>query len=108
LPQRRPRDFGDDASKFISNALHTPLSFLKGSHRKATPEDVQGSGIELDEDEVLEEERGEEAEVDDSPDPIRRIRVMTMTEERYAMVEKAKNRRRWEVTPLRKTNARRL
>ncbi|KAJ7069043.1 hypothetical protein B0H15DRAFT_871267 [Mycena belliarum] len=64
---------------------------------------------DLGEDEVLEEERGEEAEVDDSPEWGRSVRVLGIvnkSKEEREIVEKARNRRRWQITPLRQTNAR--
>jgi WD repeat-containing protein 23 len=107
IPMRKPRTIIDDASDFISSAIATPLSFLSGgSPPKATPEEVFNSGIDLNEDEVLEHERGEEAEVDDSQEAIRRVKVLAIANEDKTLIEKAKARRRWEVTPLRKSTKR--
>jgi hypothetical protein len=66
-------------------------------------------GIDLGDDEVLEEERGEEAEVDDSPDLMRRVKMITTTkptEEDHGLLEKAKKRRHWEIVSIRTTDAR--
>lgn len=79
------------------------------SPAQPTPEEVYDSHIDLDEDEVLEEERGEEAEVDDSPELGRKVRMLSLVKKSaddLQLVEKAKNRRRWEILPLRLMNAR--
>lgn len=67
------------------------------------------SGVDLGEDEVVEEERGEEGEVDDSPEPSRKVRMLSVvnaTMEDESLVEKARNRRRWQIEPLRIANKR--
>ncbi|KAJ7110375.1 WD40 repeat-like protein [Mycena crocata] len=110
IPLRKPRTIIDDAHAFISSAITTPLSFFSGTPTpQATPEAVFSSHIDLGEDEVLEEERGEEAEVDDSPEWGRKVRVLGITNksrEEREIVEKARNRRRWQLTSLRQTDAR--
>ncbi|KAJ6601263.1 WD40 repeat-like protein [Mycena vulgaris] len=110
IPLRKPRTLIDDAHAFISSAITSPLSFFSGvTAPQATPEAVFSSDIDLGEDEVLEEERGEEAEVDDSPEWGRSVRVLGIidkSKEERGIVEKARNRRRWQITPLRATNAR--
>jgi hypothetical protein len=107
---RKPRTIIDDASDFISSAIATPLSLLSiGGPPKATPEEVFNSGIDLKEDEVLEHERGEEAEVDDSAEAFRRIKVLAIAnkaKEDGTLIAKARARRCWEVVPLRKSNKR--
>lgn len=110
IPQRKPRTMMDDAHAFISSAITTPLSlFGLPSPNKATPEAVFDTHIDLGEDEVLEEERGEEAEVDDAPEWGRKVRVLGIvnkSREEKEIIEKARNRRRWQITALRKTDAR--
>ncbi|KAJ7492080.1 hypothetical protein FB451DRAFT_1216908 [Mycena latifolia] len=109
IPLRKPRTLIDDAHAFISSAITSPLSFFSGAAAPATPEAVFSSDIDLGEDEVLEEERGEEAEIDDSPEWGRSVRVLGIinkSKEEREIVEKARNRRRWQITPLRQTNAR--
>jgi len=110
IPLRKPRTILDDAQAFLSSAIAAPLSFFSGAPSpKATPEEVFSTHIDLGEDEVLEEERGEEAEVDDSPEWGRRVRVLAIvnkSREERDVVEKARNRRRWQITALRKTDAR--
>lgn len=110
IPQRKPRTIIDDAHAFISSALTSPFSLFSGAAAPAaTPEAVFSSDIDLAEDEVLEEERGEEAEVDDSPEWGRKVRVLGIvnkSREEKGILERARNRRRWQVIPLRQTDAR--
>jgi hypothetical protein len=101
----------DDAQAFIASAMSTPLSFISGGRVPAqpTPEEVFRSDIDLGEDEVLEEDRGEEAEVDDSLEWGRKVRLLSITnkfQEEKGIVEKARNRRRWKITALRRVDAR--
>jgi len=108
IPMRKPRTMIDDASAFLSSAVTTPLAFFGGitgisgpGAPKATPEEVFQSDIDLNEDEVLEQDRGEEAEIDDSPEGIRRVRVLTVDRKfKEGPGEKALLRRQWEVVPL--------
>ena len=77
---------------------------------QARPDEVFNADIDLKEDEVLEEDKGEEAEVDDSPDLGRKVRIVTVPTGEKSMMdlllsENAKKRRKWVVTPLRMTNA---
>jgi hypothetical protein len=72
---------------------------------------VFGGEIDLNEDEVVEEEKGEEAEVDDAPDLTRKVRVVAKPTADKDMLdgllsEAARQRRRWVVTPLRRMAAR--
>ncbi|KAK0233524.1 hypothetical protein IW262DRAFT_1452053 [Armillaria fumosa] len=105
IPLRKPRTILDDASQFIHSALTSSLSLFQAtSPTQSTPEDVYKSGVDLGEDEVVEEERGEEGEVDDSPEPSRKVRMLSVvsaTMEDESLVEKARNRRRWQIEPLR-------
>ncbi|KAF7347353.1 hypothetical protein MVEN_01491000 [Mycena venus] len=109
IPLRRPKGILDDAHAFISSAIATPLSFFSGAASpKATPEAVFSTDIDLAEDEVLEEERGEEAEVDDSPEWGRKVRVLGIVNkarEEREIIEKARQRRRWQITAIRKADA---
>ena len=57
--------------------------------------------IDLNDDEVLEQERGEEGEVDDSPEPLRRLRILTIVSKESNLGRNAKLRRKWEVLSLR-------
>ena len=113
LPQRRPRTIIDDASEFIASNIIAPISFLTGGPplSPARPDQVFGGAIDLNEDEVVEEERGEEAEVDDAPDLTRKVRVIAVPTADKDMLdgllsEAASRRRKWIVTPLRRVAAR--
>ncbi|KAF9024114.1 hypothetical protein BDZ89DRAFT_989442 [Hymenopellis radicata] len=94
IPVRRPRTILDDATEFISSTLAAPFSLFSGntSPQSATPEDVFQNGVDLKEEEVLEEDRGEEAEVDDSPELSRSVRMLTIVNsavDDHHLVEKA-------------------
>ncbi|CAL1694003.1 unnamed protein product [Somion occarium] len=109
IPMRKPRTFIDDASQLITSAINMPFSLLNGrTAANATPDAVFSSGdIDLKEDEILEQERSEEGEVDDSPEKIRRVRVVGLTKADIAVMgDQAKARQRWEVIPLRSTRNR--
>lgn len=103
---RKPRTILDNAAAFFSTALTPTLSvFGAMSPRKATPDEVFNTGeLDLREDEILEQDRSDEGEVDDSAERIRKVRVVATSTERLGTVgEKARLRRRWEVIPLRST-----
>lgn len=108
---RKPKTILDDATAFLSSAISSPISFLgfaAGSPPKSTPEEVSKSDIDLNEDEILEQERGEEGEVDDSTEAIRKVRVLSIAnkmKEDRALGEKTRARRRWQVIPLRKSKS---
>ena len=112
IPKRKPRTIIDDASEFLTSTILSPFSFLTGTSppTQARPDEVFNGDIDLREDEVLEEDKGEEAEVDNSADLGREVRIVVVsTEEKKMMdlllLEKAKKRRKWVVTPLRTVNA---
>ncbi|KIO08498.1 hypothetical protein M404DRAFT_133750 [Pisolithus tinctorius Marx 270] len=111
IPMPKPRSLVDNASDFISSAVAAPLSFFSGGKStspKATPEDVFHEGIDLTEDEVLEQERGEEGEADDSPELMRRLRVLTIDPgDPQPDGINARKRRQWEILTLRTTPAQR-
>lgn len=94
----------DDASEFLASTILTPISWGRAAPQ-ATPEQVFNGDIDLNEDDVVEEERGEEGEVDDSPEAGRKVRVIGVVDRDRVLNEKARNRRRWVVTPLRTGNA---
>jgi len=56
------------------------MSLISGiGHTEATPDQVFDSGdIDLKEDEILEQERSEEGELDDSPEPLRPVQMIVM------------------------------
>jgi hypothetical protein len=108
IPKRKPRTFIDDASEFLSSAITVPISFLSGgvgSPTTAKPDEVFNGDIDLNEDELLDQDRGEEAEVDDSPDGLRMVRVLCVAPhvKNETLGEKQRLRRSWQVIPLRRS-----
>ncbi|TFK77478.1 hypothetical protein BDN72DRAFT_830651 [Pluteus cervinus] len=113
IPTRKPKSLLDNASQVLSSAVTTPISFLTGRSppRRAKPEEVFGAEFDLAEDEILEEDKGIENEADDSPEPGRAIRVLGIVDKENSdklLTYEARNRRRWEVSGLRTTNAKSL
>lgn len=110
LPLRKPRTIIDDASELLTSAISAPLSFFSGRAAPATPrpDEVFSSGdIDLREDEILEQERSEEGEVDDSLEKFRHVRVVGVAkEDEQILGEKAKARQQWIVMPLRSVRSR--
>jgi len=108
IPTPKPRSLLNNASTFLSSAVISPISFFSGGtpQRKATPEDVFSGDIDLTEDETLEQDRGVEGEADDSPELLRKLRVLTIGQ-RDAPIEgeNARKRRQWQILPLRTTSA---
>jgi DDB1- and CUL4-associated factor 11 len=111
LARRRPRTLLDDASDVFTSAFRAPLTSLLGSVQGVTTPDLTAAGTDdtfnLREDEVEEQERGDDAEVDDDPARDRAVRVIGLSpEEHHGLGRGAWARRRWEVVPLRSTAAR--
>jgi len=67
---------------------------------------VRNGDFDLRDDELLENERGEENEVDDDPDPFRKVRVIGHRYEQERPNPKARERKRWEIVPIRKERRR--
>lgn len=108
---RKPRTIIDDASELLSTAISAPFNFLSGRSpptSPAKPDQVFDSGdIDLREDEILEQDRSEEGEVDDALERHREVRVIGVSKEDEQMAgEKTKARRQWVVVPLRSTRTR--
>ena len=99
----------DHASAFITSTVSSSLTMLSGlGHTQATPDYVFDSGeIDLTEDEILDQDRGEEGEVDDSLEPLRLANVIAVrkADENRPVGQKASLRRQWEILPLRTTRA---
>lgn len=110
IPMRKPRTIVDDASELITSAITMPFTLfgVGGSPPKASPEEVFSSGdIDLTEDEILETERTDEGEVDDSFEKMRQVKVVAFSKKEERVTgEKSKARRRWECIPLRITRNR--
>lgn len=121
VPLRKPRTIIDDASEFLSTAIAAPLAGFSnifsiggadpGGHVDelvaARPEEVFDGEIDLREHEIVEEERGLEGEVDDSPELGRKVVVVgIVADERKGVVSRPANARRtWTVHSLRRLNA---
>lgn len=106
IPRRRRRTVLDGASGALASAFRNPLSLLAGKQVTAPDPTAIGTDdtFDLHEDEVEEQERGDESEVDDDPARDRAVRVVGLTpEEHHELSDKARARRRWEVVPLRTT-----
>lgn len=103
----------DNAAEFITSNIFTPISLLTGSSAPppARPDELFNADIDLTEEEIVDEEKGEEGEVDDSPELGRKVKIITVPTEEKKMMdlllsEKARNRRKWVVVPLRTKQAR--
>jgi len=108
IPMRKPRTFVDDASEYLSTGVSNAFSFLSGgpASPKARPDEVFNGDIDLNDDEVLEQDSGEEGEVDDSAELTRRMHVLSLRQRDLdASGPKAQARRQFEVIPLRRTIA---
>lgn len=106
---KEPRTLLDDASEFFSTAIRSPISFFSGGGPpSATPDEVFNGDIDLKEDEVLEQDRGEEGETDDCHLRERKIRMLTVETPTADdnISDAAKKRRCWEITPLRLSDRR--
>lgn len=99
----------EQATVMFSTAMTTSKSLLSGvGHNKATPDQVFDNGdIDLRDDEILDLDRSEEGEVDDSPDLLRLVRVVTVSSTDYdkTVAPYKALRRKWELLPLRATRA---
>ena len=74
--------------------------------KQTTLEEVRESDIDLREDELLEQDWGESEELDDSLERIRPVRVLAVDKGEEARLGlAARERRTWEVVPLRKNKA---
>lgn len=108
-PLRKPRTIIDDASELITSAISSPIDFFSstfGGKSAAKPEEVFDGNIDLKEEEVVEEDRGEEGELDDSPEPERRVRMVEIVKGTGGeLSEKAQRRRAWAIRSLRRINA---
>ena len=108
-PRVRPKSIIEHATDFFSVAMTSSKSMISGvGHNKARPDQVFDQGeIDLRDDEILDLDRGEEGEVDDSPDLLRVVRVVTVSPDDYdkTVAPYKALRRKWELLPLRATRA---
>ena len=101
IPERKPRTIFDDAAEAIGNVLRSPLAFLQNPQLPPTSP-TPDQTFDLRDDEIEEQERAEEGEVDDSEQVHRHVRVVGVTlEEDRRLGDKARARRVWQVLPLR-------
>jgi len=111
IPARKPRTLFVEAVDFFTtspifawtggSAITTDGGEESGGGATVSPADVQKGGFDLKEDEVLEQDRQESDEVDDSPDPLRKVRVIGITQHDLEQTNaQAARRRTWEIVPL--------
>ena len=109
LPRPRPRSLLDDATKVLASAVHAPLSLFGSPSIPAHDSIAAGKddSINLRQEELEEQDRGEDAEVDDDLAHDRAVCVIgLMRQGHLEFSDKASARRQWEVLPLRTTLAR--
>lgn len=103
---RAPPSLVVNAAAFFSSTANMIASPFGQNQVLLSPGPAMGE-FDLREDEVMEEERGEEGEVDDSLEPRRNLRVISMPMSWAAGVggpmggsPQSRERRRWEIVPL--------
>jgi WD repeat-containing protein 23 len=109
IPRRRRRTILNGASDALASAFRNPRTLFASTQLTALDPTAASTDemINLREDEVEELERGDETEIDDDPARDRAVRVVGRTsEEHHELSDKAWERRRWEVVPLRTTPTR--
>lgn len=107
VPVRKPPTLIDNASALLTSAMSGPLALFGGAKTNATPDMVFDGEIDLAEGELAEQDRNEAEEVDDSPDPLRPVKVVALHPEEVAgSSDAARLRRQWEILPLRQTKHR--
>lgn len=109
-PLRKTRTIIDDASEIITTAISSPISFFSDTFSRksiSNPKEIFDGNIDLKEEEIVDEDRGQEDEVDDSPEIGRHVRMVSVIEDNEGeLSNRAQRRRQWVVTPLRRLNAR--
>jgi len=117
LPKRAERTFVDDAADFLSNTattIATPFTRLfspaSPTLSPVTADDVAEGQIELRVDETLDIDRAPHEELDDSPDPVRIVKLIELygkeDETDQRLNEKARSKRQWQVIPILKAKMR--
>ena len=115
VPVRKPRGLIDDASDFIQGAasiISSPFAMALGmrsspdNSASTSAAEVQRGEFDLREDELSEVDRAEEDGIDDSPDPLRRVRVISLASGvSDGIGPRTRERRQWEIISLLKTKA---
>ncbi|KAF5352388.1 hypothetical protein D9756_005804 [Leucocoprinus leucothites] len=108
-PMRKPRTIIDDASEILTSAISSPINFFGGAFGgkgASKPDEVFDGNIDLKEDDIVDEDRGEEGEVDDSPEVGRHARMINVVKGSEGELSgKTQRRRQWAVSSLRRINA---
>lgn len=86
------------------DAIHKGEEDAKPLDARVSLEHISEFGLR--DDEIVEEERPEETEVDDDPDPMRKVRVVGYRRQTDLPNSKARDRKRWEILPIRKERRR--
>lgn len=108
VPLAKPRSFVEEAASFLTtipSALTTPFT---GTSAAGPSRNAEAREFDLRDDEVVEEERGESGEVDDSPENRRDVRVIALPITQWVdkgdflggSNTKSRERRRWEIVPI--------
>lgn len=119
LPERKQRTFVEDASDAIVGVFSNPFGFVESitsslSSGSGQSQDVRGgpsaehateTDFDLHDDEIVEEERADAEEIDDSPALLRQVRVLAVDNPNAPLHPKTRDRRMWEVVPLRTSKA---
>ncbi|PVF97969.1 hypothetical protein CPB86DRAFT_733925 [Serendipita vermifera] len=130
IPSQKPRTFVDDAAEFFASSasiIAAPFAAIPNPFASSEPpveeifngdqdakilqervslEHVRAGHFDLLDEEVVEEERAEEAEIDDDPNQLRRVRVIGYRKRTEVPNSKARDRKRWEILPIRKERRR--
>lgn len=116
LPRRASRTFVDDAAEFIGTTatkIASPITRLfspVGPRSTVTADEVAEGQIDLREEETLDIDRAPHEEQDDSPDPVRIVRLVELfgkeDENDQQLSPKARVRRQWQVVPILKEKTR--
>lgn len=108
IPRRKPPSVLDNAAQFFSSAASRLAPVIAGEEIQR---DDEGE-FDLRENEIVEEERPAENEVDDSPDIHRDIVVLSLPflsgrdhDTHGGGSSTARERRRWEILPINKEKA---
>ena len=105
---RRARTFGENVVDALS-MVPNPFLLMRGQVTGPTRSNLEVAKGDFDvkEDELLDEDRADDEEVDDSPEQLRRVRVLERTDAHTETPkEKRQDRYQWEILPVRTNKAR--
>lgn len=108
VPLAKPRSFVDEAASFLTTIPSVITTPFTGGNVASSSRNNEAREFDLQDDEVVEEERGESGEVDDSPENRRDIRVIALPMTQWIDKgeflgggnPKSRERRRWEIVPI--------